>query len=723
MLIVGVAGVIVPLALMWTSRWRFGGASPLHGVTQPGGWSADGLRSSLSDPVTDRMLADIAIRLALLVAWAAAAMFVLTVVAEAAHMVRHGGHHLPDMRGRDWSQRSARAVAAGLLVLLPLLSHGSTAIARTGDAALLVRPSTVAVIAPVMHQHETTGLPRAPMAAPNVGEYVVRAGDSVFGIASDVAGPDEDAVAAYAEQILDLNLGREMAGGERFTNPGLIDVGWVLHLPSVEPAAPVAVPPADARHVVVPGESLWSIANDELGDPTRWPELFDDNLGRTFQDGRTFDDPALVRPGWDLIVSVGASQDAVPAVVAAQEVSAAVVTPVRVEHDARHADSVAWEAPEPAPSEMPVVSPNLPEHVKSPERVNSWMSTADPDTVSSDPAGGRDRRRAPRLLTIRRAVMLAGGVLTLVAVRRRRRLRGATPRSPPSADRPGEHDRAPDARSDRRRTTRGVDLAARAAALPLIESGERLVALLVDSDGAVEMVASGPAELSSMWRGSGDRWTLPASVPLDVIAQEACGVNAPCPTLVQLGVGDQGRDVFVDLEAIGALEIGGSAAEGDAIVAAVAATLAGSVLAEVTTLVSVAVAADAFLGHRLHSAAPDVDAALELACAAVGAMPAMAEPVFALRARGTAGESWDPAVVLVGSEGGRLVMRRQCAGLAVVSACPIQGPSSTLRPDGDAWLLRPLGLRLSRSAWYQTTCRRSVSSPTSCRSRPVQPRR
>ena len=58
-------------------------------------------------------------------------------------------------------------------------------------------------------------------------------------------------------------------------------------------------------------------------------------------------------------------------------------------------------------------------------------------------------------------------------------------------------------------------------------------------------------------RAHGDRWTLPASVPLESIAADARQVNAPCPALVQLGVDDNGRDVYVDLEAIGALEIGG----------------------------------------------------------------------------------------------------------------------------------------------------------------------
>ena len=75
-----------------------------------------------------------------------------------------------------------------------------------------------------------------------------------------------------------------MVGGERFTNPGLIDVGWVLQLPpgADSRATPTA---SDTRHTVLPGESLWSIADDELGDATLWPELFAVNAGRTFPDG------------------------------------------------------------------------------------------------------------------------------------------------------------------------------------------------------------------------------------------------------------------------------------------------------------------------------------------------------------------------------------------------------------------------------------------------------
>ncbi len=183
-------------------------------------------------------------------------------------------------------------------------------------------------------------------------------------------------------------------------------------------------------------------------------------------------------------------------------------------------------------------------------------------------------------------------------------------------------------------------------------------------------------------------------MPLEALAGEARKVGAPCPTLVHIGVDDDGRDVHVDLEAIGALEVAGPDSKADAIVAAISATLAGSVLAEVTTLVSVGVSADVFLGHRLHVTANDAEQAFDIASAAVGSMQAMPASTFELRARHTSGETWEPAVVLFGSAVGQVVAPTERAGLAIVSASPIVGPSSRLAPDEDAWMLRPAGLRM-----------------------------
>jgi nucleoid-associated protein YgaU len=48
-----------------------------------------------------------------------------------------------------------------------------------------------------------------------------------------------------------------------------------------------------ATYRVRPGDSLWRIADAELGDPGRWPEIYRLNRG-------TIDSPDLLQPGWVL---------------------------------------------------------------------------------------------------------------------------------------------------------------------------------------------------------------------------------------------------------------------------------------------------------------------------------------------------------------------------------------------------------------------------------------
>lgn len=189
-------------------------------------------------------------------------------------------------------------------------------------------------------------------------------------------------------------------------------------------------------------------------------------------------------------------------------------------------------------------------------------------------------------------------------------------------------------------------------------------------------------------------WRLDAATPIEMLSEAARVVGPPCPTLVQLGQDDDGRDVYVDLEALEALEVGGPDDEADAIVAAVAATLSGSVLAEVTTLVGVGIDEAAFLGHRRHEQARDPVRAFEVAAAAVGSTAAAIGSTFELRSRVESGEIWEPAVVLVGSTSGVVTPPTDRTGMAVVSAAPIRGPSSRLAPAGDSWLLQPAGIRL-----------------------------
>jgi hypothetical protein len=61
-----------------------------------------------------------------------------------------------------------------------------------------------------------------------------------------------------------------------------------------------------ARHVVVRPphgdrhDSLWRIAERELGDPRLWPAIYDLNVGKRQPDGHRLWDPDLLQPGWVL---------------------------------------------------------------------------------------------------------------------------------------------------------------------------------------------------------------------------------------------------------------------------------------------------------------------------------------------------------------------------------------------------------------------------------------
>ncbi|GHG00245.1 MULTISPECIES: LysM peptidoglycan-binding domain-containing protein [Streptomyces] len=65
------------------------------------------------------------------------------------------------------------------------------------------------------------------------------------------------------------------------------------------PSAASASPTYTVRDVR-PAESLWSIAEREMGDGERWREIAALNEGRTMPDGRKFQSSSFLQPGWQL---------------------------------------------------------------------------------------------------------------------------------------------------------------------------------------------------------------------------------------------------------------------------------------------------------------------------------------------------------------------------------------------------------------------------------------
>jgi DNA-binding SARP family transcriptional activator len=68
-------------------------------------------------------------------------------------------------------------------------------------------------------------------------------------------------------------------------------------VPSTAAGVPATTPDS---YVVLPGDSLWSIAAAQLGDGDDWPAIAALNLGRTMVDGLQFVDPNRIHAGWTL---------------------------------------------------------------------------------------------------------------------------------------------------------------------------------------------------------------------------------------------------------------------------------------------------------------------------------------------------------------------------------------------------------------------------------------
>jgi hypothetical protein len=77
-------------------------------------------------------------------------------------------------------------------------------------------------------------------------------------------------------RVFDANEGRREPDGARLSDPDLILPGWKLRIPGQE---------ARTTCAVQPGDSLWEIAEHELGDGHCWREIYDLNKGRGFARG------------------------------------------------------------------------------------------------------------------------------------------------------------------------------------------------------------------------------------------------------------------------------------------------------------------------------------------------------------------------------------------------------------------------------------------------------
>ncbi|MFE7505114.1 LysM peptidoglycan-binding domain-containing protein [Promicromonospora sp. NPDC057488] len=305
----------------------------LGGPIWTGPVSLDRVVSLLSSPdVTGSVL----IGLIKIVGWIAWLTFAIAVVIEVVAALR--GHRSPHVRGLGAQQRAAAVLVGAVITMLVAAPSVSPAMAapvpvelgETGTVATAPVSSETATLAGGATGAATGATERRAAAdeAP-APTYTVQPGDSLWRIAEQTLGDG-----ARFKQIADLNYGVPQADGSALDAGNWIEPGWVLRLPAeaadgaVVPTSttgtdgdePVGLGPSKgdddagetvdvtnsrsgtAEVVVESGDTLWGIAEEELGDGTKYPEVFEASRATEQPGGARLTDPDLILPGWTVTV-------------------------------------------------------------------------------------------------------------------------------------------------------------------------------------------------------------------------------------------------------------------------------------------------------------------------------------------------------------------------------------------------------------------------------------
>lgn len=552
---------------------------------------------------------------------------------------------------------------------------------------------------------------------------VVAPGDSLHKLAEQHLGD-----AMRWREIWDLNAGTTMADGSTFTRPEIIRPGWELALPV--PASSMRHDIAGRPEAAAPTarverfDSLSSIAADRLGSAERWPEVFEVNRDRVAN-------PDHIEPGWVLDLPV---EDGGAAPAAEPEADIDSPTPPTLEQaPLPPTSSPTPTAPTPpppaavlpAPIASPAAIPPSPAIRTTPATAPATVAPAPTVAVAPAPASATSREsRTAGVLGIAGATFLATGVATVVAGRRRHRLRSMGPEQaePRGSDAAAAMARVVAAAADHESTDRlraVLRVLAADAALDLSGTGTvvfdagavdtppvapRPLAFLLDGDGGLEVIFDQPPRSvpSSFVAGSTEyALRLPAGAVLDSDDATAVDVD-PCPALVHVGVttddGDR-RQVFVDLEAVGTLTVTSNVA-GVAIARAMVASLAMSPFGDQCAVVPTGFSVGALSDERRIEVAASFAEAVTVARdnARIWASDARVLPPFARRFD----MSDEPAPVTVVVAPNATVADQATVLSAVRGAALVAGDNvpATWRvhvvDDGGApvWELAPLGLRV-----------------------------
>ncbi|HAP77601.1 MAG TPA: hypothetical protein DCR14_16170 [Acidimicrobiaceae bacterium] len=522
------------------------------------------------DRLRDTAVSDTTVFVVLtLAAWVAWATFATAVVVEFVAGIR--GFQAPRIAFAGPFQRSARTLVAGVLLMLSLLQSTGPSYASVPRTTAATASGTTApsfghespqpghVIAITITPDGTTVAPStadesAPPSVPQDTATVIEVerGDSPWSLAEAHLGDG-----LRWRELYEINRGLPQPDGQSWTNPELIVPGWQLRLPSA-PQVPTPQSPtettaaADVVHVVQRGDTLSSIAGHYLGDPTRYPELFDANCDRIQPDGRRLTDPNLIVVGWNLVIPAPQEPKVAEPVDAPSEPDQ---TTEVGETDDSLATTPTTTTPPPTTATPPAPSTTTPQPPPPTPAPAPAVTVPTTPTDTEAATSGNGGSPAPILVGLAGATALSTGLaLRLRWLRRRRATRGSAAAAVIPSD---------------------AEIAVVAAAdVPLVRwAGQQMATLIRDLDprkvtgaplavelseeAGIEILWDAPQHSPTVgaWRAAdgGWAWRLDYDPESPVPPDE---LPAGIPALVTIGQ-REGRQLLIDLEAFGTLSVTG----------------------------------------------------------------------------------------------------------------------------------------------------------------------
>ncbi len=338
-----------------------------------------------------------------------------SIVAESVVAVRNrvSGGREPGPPAQGWFRLPRNLVRPLVSAAFALAVVGGSAHTAVAEPVVPVPVQSVVLAAVGGGEPGAMGEPGAEDPADGQGRiHTVAPGDSLWSIAEDVYGDGGQWVEiAQANRDLVTGTGDLIRPGLRLRIPP----------PASEPLPP---PEEEAGRVVTvqPGDSLWSIAEDRLGDGARWPEI-------SGADPALIADPGSIQPGWTVLLPDEAGSSPAgpdPDVEASSDQSGGPVedTPESVEDlpDEDLPGSVA-DLPGENPS-SPAALPPLPASSAAATPHPAGGPTASPLPASQPGQEMTDETRPDFVArTIGISAVLAGGMVIMLRRRRVSQLR------------------------------------------------------------------------------------------------------------------------------------------------------------------------------------------------------------------------------------------------------------------------------------------------------------